>query len=285
MNLINSKLKRYSAVLGGVSVVTTGAAQVQYYDVDPDTVLTLPETMVLDIDGDVVPDFIFAVSTTYGTAVTIRAGAMNGYGSNGVIGGTQVIAGSTVIWADLMAVSNSATTGAAFYTGGTSSASPPVALAGKAYIGAFSTTLGPFVGQNDAFVGFRFDISGSMHYGWIRLNCSSDGLTYIIKDWAYEQLANTSIHIGDMGFSTIGIDETSIDELVSIVGHNNTITINVGELTDGTAYLTDLQGRTIQEFNLQQGFNQFNLEEISTGIYIVKTVFNEGEKSAKIYLK
>ncbi len=44
------------------------------------------------------------------------------------------------------------------------------------------------------FIGFRFDIAGSQHYGWAELNFNGDQLT--ITRWAYESVAGRSIDVG-----------------------------------------------------------------------------------------
>ncbi len=47
------------------------------------------------------------------------------------------------------------------------------------------------------YTGLRFDISGGTHYGWARFtyNDASDNL--VLHDFAYEDVAETSINAGD----------------------------------------------------------------------------------------
>lgn len=285
MKDIDKRLTRYGSVLGGLVVAGTGTAQVQYVDFNPDTVLTLPESMVIDVNGDLTPDFVFAVSTTTGTAVTIKAGAMNGYGGNGVVATTSVIFGTTVVWASLLSVSNYVASTNNFNSGGTGTGDPPVALAGKIYFGIGSTTMGQFAGQTDAFAGFRFDVGGNWHYGWMRMDVDAQGHTYTIKDMAYEQTPNTSIHVGDMGFSTVGVDEHELQQSVIITSSNNVLTINMMADILAQADIMDLSGRIVENVSVSKGFNQHVLNELTEGIYLVRVTAGDQSVTRKVYIK
>lgn len=53
-----------------------------------------------------------------------------------------------------------------------------------------------FKGKGDKYVGIKFKIGTEFHYGWIKLNLSTDAKTLIIKDVAYDIRPNTPITIG-----------------------------------------------------------------------------------------
>lgn len=53
-----------------------------------------------------------------------------------------------------------------------------------------------FKGKGDKFIGIKFKIGTDFHYGWIKVNLSSDAKTLLIKDVAYDTRPNTAITIG-----------------------------------------------------------------------------------------
>src|SRR5690606_3871773 len=51
----------------------------------------------------------------------------------------------------------------------------------------------------DNFFGFRFVDSGNaLHYGFATINFDTVGGIVTIKDWAYETVADTAIHVGPL---------------------------------------------------------------------------------------
>jgi hypothetical protein len=65
--------------------------------------------------------------------------------------------------------------------------------------------LSPF--PTDGFMGVRFDLAGSTHYGWVEITVNSTS-TAVINSWAYESVAGTAIGAGDTG-ATIPLPSTS----------------------------------------------------------------------------
>ncbi len=50
----------------------------------------------------------------------------------------------------------------------------------------------------DGFMGVRFELAGSTHYGWIEITTNSAS-TAVLNSWAYESVADTAINAGDTG--------------------------------------------------------------------------------------
>ncbi|MBK6273579.1 MAG: hypothetical protein IPF58_02290 [Saprospirales bacterium] len=53
-----------------------------------------------------------------------------------------------------------------------------------------------FKGKGDKYVGVKFKIGSQFHYGWMKINLSTDGKSLNIIDVAYDNRANTPITIG-----------------------------------------------------------------------------------------
>jgi hypothetical protein len=77
----------------------------------------------------------------------------------------------------------------------------------KSYYGTSVTpykTGGDFMG-NDAFLGVRFYIDDQQHYGWVRLNMSTNSDEMTVRDWAYETQPDSGIIAG--GVSPLFMNE------------------------------------------------------------------------------
>jgi hypothetical protein len=57
---------------------------------------------------------------------------------------------------------------------------------------------GPWAFVKNRYLGFRFSIRGSVHYGWARLNvgCTLKGVNAVLTGYAYETIANKGIITG-----------------------------------------------------------------------------------------
>ncbi|MFC2149166.1 hypothetical protein ACFLQ8_00520 [Candidatus Auribacterota bacterium] len=59
---------------------------------------------------------------------------------------------------------------------------------------------GQWINVADKYLGLKFDIDGSMHYGWARITAlGGPSLVMTLKDAAWETTAGVSISMGDMG--------------------------------------------------------------------------------------
>jgi hypothetical protein len=74
-------------------------------------------------------------------------------------------------------------------------------LQGRECYGGLDLTYGQFGNAGDRFMGFKFDIDGSLHYGWARLNITINPVTVTVKGYAYDDIPNNPIIAGDLGVS------------------------------------------------------------------------------------
>jgi uncharacterized membrane protein YjfL (UPF0719 family) len=103
-------------------------------------------------------------------------------------------------------------------------------------------------GPTVAYVGVRFDIGGSLHYGWIQLQVD-DGCNFTILDYAYENVANTPILAGAGSTSSPAVPTMSEWGLVTFV---------LLLLSFGTIYV----GRRKEEFAMAGESGTFNIGAI-----------------------
>ncbi len=56
-----------------------------------------------------------------------------------------------------------------------------------------------FDNSSNAFIGLEFPISGSLHYGWVRVSLDVIAGTFVVHDWAYESDPGVGIEAGATG--------------------------------------------------------------------------------------
>ena len=54
-----------------------------------------------------------------------------------------------------------------------------------------------FAGNGDILIGVRFMIGTERHYGWMKVNASSDYKTVIVKEVAYDIRPNVEVRVGE----------------------------------------------------------------------------------------
>ena len=55
---------------------------------------------------------------------------------------------------------------------------------------------GEFDNVTDAYIGLSFPIAGQTHFGWVRVDVDNAAGTFLVKDWAYEDVAGVGIAAG-----------------------------------------------------------------------------------------
>ena len=184
---LQKKLKNYSLTAGAMIAAGVSAdAQVQYSGEINHSMVT-NDTYNIDLDGDGVDDFEMQLNTYYSSSsfsgdIDRLVDGNNWMGTgfaSALSSGVAVNSSSAIDWEP----SDNNWDLGFFYPGG-------------------SSVSGNFPGAGDKFIGVKFDISGTTHYGWIRVNLAADAQSMTIVDWAYNQTAGAEILTGDIGGAT-----------------------------------------------------------------------------------
>lgn len=216
----NERLLAYSAMAAAmVAAIPDANADIVYVDI-PDVTLELGDFTTAEFDGDGVVDFAFGLSSgnsgdwtfirafgsisflTYGNATNMfigYSGAILPYGS--------ALGSGALIGPD-----------ASFVEG----------LYNQVFMASIYSgiTYGQFGDAEDHYLGFKFDIGGELHYGWIRVNCTVGPVTLTVRDWAYDDEANTPIIAGatatplpvaNFEGDAIIVDETAASTTVTVM--------------------------------------------------------------------
>jgi hypothetical protein len=136
-------------------------------------------------------------------------------------------------------------------------------------------------GVTDKYLGLQFVVGGNTHYGWARLDCNAIGDSVVVKDYAFDATPNTGIMTGNMGAS---LTETQIENLVKFVNQaNNSVKVVVnGNLTNGVVSVISSTGQVVSTDVIKDKTFFVDMNNLSSGIYMVNVTFNEGATTKKI---
>lgn len=182
LSQLSSRLPLYRVATGAALAATAGSASgaVIFNTGNSFTVSTSQTSVSWDVDGGGTSDFNFTFVQNYPDILANRQNLNNAWvkpstgGSSGV---APLAEGFTV--GPALAANQFQTGQQAFFI--------------------FSGTVQGDLNAGDQYVGFRFDVSGQIHYGWARItltegNSSTANLT--MHEWAYEGTPGTAIQVG-----------------------------------------------------------------------------------------
>lgn len=235
----SNKLSKYLA--GTFAIVAgTASADIVYVDIDPDhEVMQFHNTQVdeyydIIIGGDTVMQIgnwhgYWTVSTagsngTFNGIWAIGAGnsSLNSSSANAII---QSGSYNGDPLADTINVSDVINSSANFSSWG--------------YLGIYSVwgsgsggfgVVGNFNNTIDKFVGTRFNINGSLHYGWLRFDVSNFSSSFSFKDYAYNDVAGDSINAGFAGNLEMVTNLNAVD--IANIGNGTDMQITFDKLAD-----------------------------------------------------
>ena len=208
-------------------------SQIIYTDI-ADMVLTASPTGIdydLDVDANMVNDFkvnmIGDISNGYGNFVAGSFSSMNG-------------ALKEAVWGDAMHLSVGDSINASALTWTDFTSDLPVTI----FVGGASYGQEWLVPVTDGYFGFKFEISGGLHYGWMRMDVDDATIEMTIKDWAYNSVPDEYILAGQTGSPT-EIINNSHDQKVSLTQSDGMLYAAVRSTSHKEIALYDLTGKLV----------------------------------------
>lgn len=288
---LTEKIASYSAMAAGILAISKPAdAQVIYTDVIPDTTVQ-NGTYGLDLNNDGVTDF----NLTHAHSSSVDAVIIAPQGSNAFVNEPDTISvGSYVIplqspdtlnlgdtinanmnWQQIIpATSTSSGQGTTSF------------LMGLNYP-AYSITVGNWFDAGEHFLGLKFKIGTANYYGWARIILGETANQFTLKDYAYYADSNKSILAGQM--FTDGVNEIKQPEtpLYNFYVQENRLTVTVlkPEIIGGNLEVMNVAGQLVYESIVEKNEFVLNLQNLPSGIYIIRAGKNENFQTNKILIK
>ena len=272
---LNKKLKSYSALAGTLVAAGSANAQVMYTDVSPDaTVNGASGAYNLDLDNNTVTDFTLLVATgSYGAYIydyaIVSPSVTNNVVDTASTGGPMAHnlndpINSTMLWDDPAATFE---------------------LLALNLTSPFPYPYGNFLGATDKYIGFKFDIGGTVHYGWARIDVNATATAVTVKSYGYDATANTQILCGAM---PTGLNNEELSNGTNIFGNANGINVNFLGNTNFQGFITvsDILGNVVAKTNVTNQNNLIALNSAVSGIYLVTVTNTEGVSfTKKLFVK
>jgi hypothetical protein len=232
-------------------------SQIIYTDI-ADMVLSASPTGIdydLDVDANMVNDF----------KVNMIGDISNGYG-NFVAGSFSSMNGALMeaVWGDAMHLSVGDSINASALTWSDFTSDLPVTI----FVGGTSYGQEWLVPVTDGYFGFKFEISGGLHYGWMRMDVEDATIEMTIKDWAYNSVPDEYILAGQTSTAT-GMINNSQDQQISLTQSDGMLYTAVQSPSHKEIALYDLAGKLVVSSGLINNRASFSISGLNTGIYIV----------------
>lgn len=272
----NERALKYSAMAGAFLASGVVNSQIQYTDVNPDQVVDQNNSpFLLDLDGDANTDVSFNVAFVSGTYY----GGLINY--SGFYAAASAALGIVMDTASSPAVLSAGDTidNTVFGTSATGQLAYSINITGL-YSGVYQG--GNFAGASDAYLGISFDISGSTHYGWVRLDVAPDGSSITIKDHAYNTVASDGMLAGQ----TVGLDDVAMDQKVSFRIMLDEAVINVTpDLLGSEIAMVDMSGREVSTTTILDVNTTVQYDQLDSGVYMLVVKAQTGSISKKVYVR
>ncbi len=262
---LKTQITRYGSLVAAIVGVAEANSQVTYVDVNPDFAGGAPDYFALDINDDGINDFEIWQSfctCPYGNYEVLNIAPY--YANNSILGNAPGL-NFAYPWAlssgFVISAGNSSgsVSGAHWYNWGHPSIGGYQSLN---YGGVF----GNWKNVTDRYLGLRFDISGSTHYGWARLDVNAAGTSWTVKDYAFNTIPGGSIIAGQ---GLLGIDENKFDSNVKIIALDRSIKLY--NLPDATQYkVFNLTGQEIINGSTFNKSYVIDAPTLSSGIYFAE---------------
>jgi hypothetical protein len=274
------KLSSYSA-LASVAIVAAKNAdgQVVYTAINPPKVLVIDSVYYLDLNNDGTIDYVIELPPQFKTSKTTSSAVyafMKSENANYIEADTIVKFSSSAL---LKANNYKSVIG-----GGKSNVWESEGELDYYTLKGHKKTGNNFGGKGDKYIGLQLKKAGKLYYGWVRVNLHFNCDTLIIKDYAYNATADSSIKAGQG--QTTGIAPATSESAILEDNNPNPATsisnfiFSVPVYTRVTVTLYDVMGRKIETLlnNAMQQPGQHNIpvdvSNLSNGIYFYELTVN-----------
>lgn len=272
---LSKKLAGYAALaVAGVASVGSANAQVVYTDI-PDVTFAAADSFLLDFNNDAIMDYTLR-HDFYSTSGTNRQMKISPNVTGNMAMAATVGWGAWNWYGDALVLNDTINAAQTWNCPGGVDPRSCVFFATN-YNGA---VYGNFADGVDHYLGCKFDISGTVHYGWMRVNIGVDLASMVLKDFAYDAQENNAILAGQMvsGISTALLSEAKV------YSYNKNIVINTLNI-GGTINIFNNLGQLVKSANIDDTHSVIDMVSAQAGIYLVQIQQGDQAITKRVILK
>jgi len=265
---LSKRLAQYSALTAAITSISGINAQEQivYTDI-PDYNGSPDPYYIIDFNNDAIPDFAIYNNSTYYSNNLYNAIYGYVFGTNKLLGSsfnfTTSYYSNNVGFIYPFALNSNA-----IISGGQNSwfNSFYDFDIGINILNYNSCSLGKWCNVEDKFIGVQFKIGSNTHYGWARITVGTSGLSWTIKDYAYNITPDAPILAGQT--TSLGIEDNKLSNIKIVALHKS---IGLYNLQERTNYkLLNMTGQEVLKGATGQGDYVIEATSLASGVYIVE---------------
>ncbi|MCB9195574.1 MAG: T9SS type A sorting domain-containing protein [Flavobacteriales bacterium] len=275
-------MKRFLFLVIATWSFSSAKAQVISYDYSPDEVLNATyagESILIDFNGDQNPELTIYGSKNdtaiSGFPVTITGFAIGTMGNTEIAGSTRSIGSETILEADTLLLAASIDGTLNYVNSSTPSVFPGVGLGADA---GGMATIGKYSGKGMKYVGVKFEISGSVHYGWIRLSVNASSTICTVDAYGYETTANTPIQAGELNSGFLGVETVDIAGKVLVKGES----LQFLNLEGSEVIIYNMLGEVQSTVRVNSENKTVLIDQMESGIYLIQCKKGDKLKTFKV---
>ena len=251
-------LKKLNKIIAMLFVANTSNAQIVYTNVIPDFAGSSANSYTLDLNNDLINDF----------SINIASGSVifSVFNLNQFSGANH----PTIFYIGPYAYSSGTSIDASL-SSWSSGSSGIMSISGDGF----------WNNASDKFVALKLKVGSNTYYGWVRLDVNSTASAFVVKDYAYNSIANQPILAGQTSSSTTGIFEAFNTNDFTISPQPASDIVNV-VLPKGANNLTiiDINGKIVYNENLYNvSFKSISTGNLNNGIYFISINFTNNKPS------
>lgn len=255
-------------------VIRINAQNIIYTNVNPDRVVSFGDSFLLDINNDGYNDFrIFQYSNSLPTKYDMVGIRPKWY--NQVLGDSSGIYfyPKALNWNDPI-------------NGTLSKWKADISMGMSMNYQTATTDYGNWQGGvTNKYLGLRISFYGKWYYGWARLDIPANGLSFTIKDYAYDTVAFQGLNAAQ-GLPSFIDEDVSQDKIsVFLTGKHLIIDSRKLNLTEASYHIYNIYGQLIHMGNITSSYFSADLFVLQAGVYVVKISANGNLYCKKILIQ
>ena len=268
----SKRLTQYSALVTAMSGIMVNAQEEIVYTNIPDYSGNPDPFYIIDFNNDGINDF--AVFNSYTSYYNSFYNALYGYvfGSNKLLGNVNSFIYSNPVYSigpyNVGFIYPFALDSGAIISGGQNTWLNQYYDfdIGINFLNYDNCYFGEWCDVQDKFIGVQFKIGANTHYGWARLDVGTSGLSWTIKDYAYNMTPNAPILAGQT--TSLSIDDNVFSK-IKVVALNKSIGLyNLLESANYNIY--NMTGQEVLKGTTDSRDFVIETPTLSSGVYVLE---------------
>ncbi|MFI5219412.1 MAG: T9SS type A sorting domain-containing protein [Bacteroidia bacterium] len=274
-------------LLSSIFYLQKVSAQIVYTNIIPDTLInTNNESYDLDLNNDAIKDFVLGYTSVPAGCFCFGFYSGKNYArvsplqlTNGIVisGGYPSDLSVNTVIENSLNWNNASQQILVYQRPCCVNQNGGIQVCAACYSGNWHTPTGPYLG-------LKFEIAGSIHFGWARLSIQINSAKFTIRDYAYNSIPNQPILAGQTTITGVNEIVSNEPEQLSVYPNpaTNSVTIKFPSDEAGEIQIVNLFGQIVFTEKINSEEKTIDVINFLSGMYVVR--WNNGKNfEAKIF--